>query len=767
MKIINSTITALALLMVAGPQSRAQSTYEPYTFATLAGGGGYSTNLAGSTARFSLPISVAVDGAGNVYVAEQGNHSISKVTPSGAVTILAGRPGSFGSANGTGSAARFNGPSGVAVDSAGNVYVADTSNQTIRKVTPEGVVTTLAGLAGAPGSANGTGTGARFKQPWGVAVDNASNVYVADAYNHTIRKVTPTGVVTTLAGLAGSLGSADGTNSDARFKFPDQLAVDSAANIYVADGDNHTIRKITPVGANWVVTTLAGVAGRPGSADGINSNARFNTPFGVASGTAGSLYVADTFNSLIRKMTPDGTNWAVTTIAGLAGSVGSANGTDGDARFNNPAAVALDSAGNLYVADTLNNLIRKMTPAGTNWVVTTLVLTGGLYGSADGAGINARFTGPSSVAVDSAKNVYVADQNNHTIRKVTAAGEVTTLAGLADHGGSADGVGNEARFLNPSGVAVDRIGTVYVADTWNCTIRKVTPAGVVTTLAGQPGVLGGEDGTNNQSRFIYPQGLAVDSAGNLYVADTGAQTIRKVTPVGANWVVTTLAGWFDHYGFRDDTGLKAVFNVPSSVAVDSTGNVYVADTLNHLIRKMTPAGVVTTFAGGAGLVGSRDGTGTAARFYSPTGVTVDNADNVYVADTYNNTIRKVTPARVVTTLGGTPGFYGTADGPGSIARFSNPTAVAVDGDGNVYVADFYFNTIRKGFPTPRILNLGFVGGQFRFALTGPPGRSVIVEASTDLANWLPIWTNTFTDNLNFTDPQTGAYSNRLYRARVP
>ena len=162
-----------------------------------------------------------------------------------------------------------------------------------------------------------------------------------------------------------------------------------------------------------------------------------------------------------------------------------------------------------------------------------------------------------------------------------------------------------------------------------------------------------------------------------------------------------------------------------------------------------------------------DGTGTAARFYAPTGVAVDSADNVYVADTYNNTIRKVTPARVVTTLGGMPGNFGTANGTGSAARFSNPAGLAVDGDGNIYVADFYFNTIRKGFPPPMILNAGFSLGQFSFNLSGPTGRSVVVEASSDLASWLPLWTNTFAGILNFSDPASGVSSNRFYRAHTP
>ena len=241
----------------------------------------------------------------------------------------------------------------MAVDSAGNVYVADTLNDTIRKVTPSGVVTTLAGLAGSRGSADGTGSAARFYWPQGVAVDGAGNVYVADSGNNTIRKVTPSGVVTTLAGLAGSQGSADGTGSAARFFSPVGVAVDSAGNVFVADNGNDTIRKFTPDG---VVTTLAGHAGNLGSADGTNSAARFWDPAGVALDSAGNVYVADSANNTIRKVTSGG---VVTTLAGCAScSSGSAEGAGNDAHFYRPYGVAVDSAANLYVADEQNDTIR-------------------------------------------------------------------------------------------------------------------------------------------------------------------------------------------------------------------------------------------------------------------------------------------------------------------------------------------------------------------------------------------------------------------------
>ncbi|HWK84745.1 MAG TPA: hypothetical protein VNS61_13510, partial [Caldimonas sp.] len=315
--------------------------------------------------------------------------------------------------------APFNGPTGVVVDAAGNVYVADNGNETIRKITPTGVVSTFAGLTGSPGSTDGTGSSARFNSPFGIAVDAAGNVYVADRGNHTIRKITPAGDVSTLAGLAGSAGSTDGAGSAARFSNPSAVAVDAAGTVYVADTGNQTIREITAVG---VVSTLAGLANNQGSSDGTGNAARFNHPFGVAVDAAGNVYIGDTFNQTIRKITAAG---VVSTLAGLANSQGIADGSGNVARFHQPGGVAVDTAGNVYVADAGNSTIRAITPAG---VVSTLAGSAGNAGNIDGTGAAARFNAPIDVTVDAAGNVYVADSSNQSIRLITPAGVVTTFA---------------------------------------------------------------------------------------------------------------------------------------------------------------------------------------------------------------------------------------------------------------------------------------------------------------------------------------------------
>jgi sugar lactone lactonase YvrE len=340
------------------------------------------------------------------------------------------------------------------------------------------------------------------------------------------------------------------------------------------------------------------------------------------------------------------TPYNVITFAGAAGSSGSADGAGTAGMFANPSDVAIDAAGNLYIADTSNHTVRKVTPPLQSnpgiappalGIVTTLAGQAGVSGSSDGSGTAASFNHPAGVAVDNSGNVYVADTNNNEIRKVTAAGFVSTLAGLTGHAGSADGSGPAASFNGPSGIVVDTVGNLFVADTLNHTIRKVTSSGAVTTIAGVAGVSGLADDTGSAARFHGPQGLALDASGDLFVADTNNNAIRKI--VIATGVVTTVAGQAGIAGSADGSSSQAQFHFPSGVALDAAGNLFVADTDNHTLREITPSGIVSTLAGLAGSSGSEDGVGTAARFDFPTGISVDGPGNVYVADTNNDTVR--------------------------------------------------------------------------------------------------------------------------------
>ncbi len=619
------------------------------------------------------------------------------------LSLIAGNIGGIGSVNAAIAIdARFYSPIAIAADGLGNLFVAERDNHTIRKIViATGVVTTLAGTAGFSGSADGTGAAARFDEIYGITADASGNVYVADSTNHTIRQITPAGVVTTLAGTAGSAGSTNGTGAAARFNFPVGLIPDGAGNLFVVDSDNHTIRQI--VIATGAVTTLAGTAGSGGSTNGTGAAARFQWPRGIVSDGAGTLYVADTANYTIRQIVI--ATGVVTTPLGTAGSLGTADGIGAAAQFEYPAGIALDGLGNLFVTDVTAHTIRQVVIA--TGVVTTLAGTAHSTGSADGTGAAARFEYPYGIAADPSGNVYVTDTDNHTIRQIVpATAVVTTFAGAIESAGSADGIGAVALFEEPTGITADASGNLYVADTSNNTIRKIAPDGVVTTLAGTAGSSGSADGTGAAAQFDNPFGITIDASGNLYVADANNQVIRQVTPAG---VVTTLASGF---------------NFPMGVAVDGAGNLYVTDVGDNVIRKVVIAtGVVTTLAGTVGVTGSTDGIGAAAQFDSPIAITADGLGNLYVGDAGNRTIRKIVIATgEVTTPAGTPGNAGAADGTGAAAQFGYSIGITADASGNVYVADWGNNTIRKIVAaTGVVTTVAGVAGQQGVGLGDLPG----------------------------------------------
>ncbi len=620
---------------------------------------------------------------------------------------------SIGSVDGTGVGARFNGPMGMATDAQGNSYVADEKNHVIRKITTNGVVTTFAGEAGYAGYRDGSSTEARFRLPKDVEVDTAGNVFVADAGNRVIRKITANGEVSTVAG-SGSHGSADGVGTAASFALPTGLALASDGAIYVADAVTNTIRKIALSG---MVSTFAGKAGVYGKADGIGADASFFYPLSVSVDALGYVYVAEAGNNLVRKIAPSG---QVTTLS--SGS--------GDAVIKRPSALIAQSDGTLFVCDV--NSVLKITPAGT---ITVLAGVIGEWDSADGTGSDARFLYPSGITLDPDGNLLVADRDDNTIRKVSSSGVATTLAGLSAilSADSIDGTGGDVRFFGPAHIAVDTVGNLYVADSGNNTIRKITADGVVSTIAGIAGKEGLIDQATGEALFSSPVGIAVDALGHIYVSSTGDSTIRKIL---SDRSVVLVAGVPYTIGSNNGAGSVATFNKPGDLVVDANGVIYVADTANHAIRKIDTDGKVTTFAGKAGESGRVDGSAEVARFSEPIGLAIDGGGNLYVADTGNGRIRKITPSGVVSSLNATGGYADAfADGPAEKARMLSPRGVAVDKGGNVYVSQVSYQTVRRISPEGDVTTVGAllevagsssgVGEKARFAR--PHGLAVSEE----------------------------------------
>lgn len=609
----------------------------------------------GFAASFVTPAGITTDGT-YLFIADKDN-TIRKIEiASGAVTTLAGTPGVYGSANGTGAAASFYWPKGIVAVGA-NLYVVDSQNGTIRKIEiTTGVVTTLAGnplLHG--GSFDGTGTAATFNQPTEITTDGI-NLFVADNQGDKIRKVfIATAEVTTLATSTffpgGGIAAAGSTLyvADApsiRKVDTDTGAISSlnintgilppvvnpsgmisdGANIYFADSYDHTIRKV--VVASGIVTTLAGYAGAASVADGTGTAASFQNPTHITSDGV-NLFVID--DRSVRKVVIS--TGVVTTLAGSTNTTD--DGIGGAARFRVPNDVATDGK-NLFVTD--SGTIRKVAIA--TGAVTTLAGTRGVYGSQDGTGAAASFWSPENITTDGI-NLFISDNNKCTIRKVViATGVVSTLAGSAGVSGSTDGTGATASFFGPSGITTDGIN-LFVSDSHNNTIRKIVIAtGVVSTLAGSTGVSGSTDGAGATALFSSPRGITTDGT-NLFVADYGNKTIRKI--VIATGAVTTIAGSAGVYGTADGTGLAARFRYPNGISTDGS-YLYLTDFAS--IRKIEIAtGLVTTVAGSAGNgtsadfgFGSVDGIGVAARFYAPCGITTDGK-SLYVAD--STVIRRI------------------------------------------------------------------------------------------------------------------------------
>ena len=514
------------------------------------GNSGFSGDGGAATAaQLNFPSDIAVDGSGNLYIADSGNHRIRKVDTSGVITTVAGNGvvdangnSGFSGDGGVATAAQLDFPSGIALDGSGNLYIADSGNHSIRKINAAGIIKTVAGK-GLIDAIRSIGinidlTVIQLNFPRGIALGGAGNLYIADAGFNRIRKIDTAGMITTVAGNKVTiLTSGDGGLATAAQLYnPQGIAIDGAGNLYIADTWNYRIRKVYTSG---VITTVAGngvgdVNGNSSfSGDGgLATAAQLNNPQGIAVDVAGNLYIADTWNHRIRKVDTAG---IITTVAGNV-YIGF-NGDGGlatAAQLSNPQGIAVDGAGNLYIADTWNYRIRKVDTSG---VITTVAGNGSTGSNGDGgAATSAQLNNPQGIAVDGAGNLYIADSGNYRIRKVDTVGMITTVAGNGSAGFNGDGgLATAAQLKYPQGIGVDGAGNLYIADAENHRIRKVDTAGVITTVAGNGMVnadgesnFSGDDGAAIAAQLNNPTDIAVDRVGNLYIADSGNRRIRFV-----------------------------------------------------------------------------------------------------------------------------------------------------------------------------------------------------------------------------------------------
>ena len=675
-----------------------------YTITTIAGADSASGDGGPATeALLTFPYSVAVDEEGNLYIADSENHRIRKVdAESGIITTFAGTgEEGFGGDGGPATAAKLDWPSGVAVDAAGNVYIADQENERIRKVDAEGIITTFAGSGayGYKGDEDGIpATEAKLNWPTGVAVGANGHVYIADSYNNLIREVDTEGIITTIAGTGRVFGFFEepdqddvgdgGPATEARLDWPIGIAVDAEGNVYVADRGHHRVRKLTRMDAGYVITTIAGT-GDEGDEDedgdigdgGAAVEAQLDAPRGVAVDVEGNVYVADTGANRIRQIDLEG---MITTIAG--------GEDDGDestlmARLSVPRGLAIDADGVLYVADTGNNQIHELDDEGMTAVA-------GVAGLGDGGpATHARLLDPNGVAIDADGTIYITDTGNRRVRKVDAEGVITTFAGTGEQGDGGDGgPATSAQFYYPGGLAIDSAGNVYVADLYGHRIRKVDTEGIITTFAGT-GEAGdadkdgdiGDGGPATSAQLHYPAGLAFDADDNLYIADAGNSRIRKVTRMGEDYIITTFAGSERSFSGDDGPAAEAQLSSPLGFEIDGDGNFYLTDLYydRNRVRKIDTEGIITTIA----------------ETTSIGGVTVGADGGVFISEVGAGRILRLSPSGVLSIIAGSAksGFSGDG-GPATQAQLHKPKGIELDASGNVYVADSENNRVRRLTP---------------------------------------------------------------------
>ncbi|HST89385.1 MAG TPA: hypothetical protein VLJ14_13500 [Ktedonobacterales bacterium] len=640
-----------------------------YHVETVAGSSRVGDDGPPLSAQFSSIQGIAIDRLGNLYISDTDHHRIRKVS-GGVVTTIAGTgiPGFSGDGKAA-TAAQLNLPYGIALDSGGNLYVADAGNHRVRCITPQGVISTVAGTGKRASSSDGLPPAeTSLLAPRNVAADAAGNLYIAEFEGHRVRRLTPDGKFTTVAGTGVAGWSGDGKAASlAQVSYPAGLAFDRAGALYVADSGNHAVRKIYADGS------IGTVLGR-------NTATQLYTPLAVAVDPAGTIFVGDSTFTVHAFTTA--AKWII-----YAGNGVPAFSGDGDvaasASLTSVNDLATDQSGNLLIADGIR--IRRVDTLGA---IRTLAGDGYVHAVGDGdAATSAQLYQPGALVLDTLGNLFVADTGTQRVRQVRNA-RISTLAGT--------GTAGLAGLNNPMGLAMDRSGNVLVADTFNHRILSIAPSKVVRVLAGtgKPGV--SPEGTAPlAAQLLSPRSVCATLAGDVYIVDSGNHRVLRLPPGGA---LQTAAG-NGSKGSAGDEGMArlAQLNAPSACVTDTAGNLFVADTGNHAIRKVTLAGTISTVAGtfAEGSAGD-EGLAVSARLSQPRGVAVDDMGDIYIADTGNHRLRQVTPDGLIHNIAGTGGFGFAGDGgPALSALLNGPQGVFLDGAGNVYFADTGNNRIRR------------------------------------------------------------------------
>ena len=725
---IRRSVVSVSVVMMLSLSPRVSCAQNIIT--TVAGGGPVGRHpLSADTAR---PSGVVKDGRGNVYVTGTPEQYVFKIDASGNLTVFAGTGhGGIGGAGGPATKAILDGPAGLGLDKNGNVFIADSGANHVWVVNVStGILNNVAGnttavndVGGYSGD-NGPAVNAQLNGPGAVAVDSKGNVFIADTLNNVIRMVNANGIISTFAGSGTPCAdptTACGDGGPARqanLNNPSGVALDASGNVFIADFQDNRIRRVDR--KTKIITTVAG-NGTPCSPPtgvcgdgGLATQANLSTPAGVFVDAAGNLYIADRRDSRIRVV--DANSQIITTVAGTGNSgFGGDHGKATKAWLNRPLGVFVDAAGNILIADTFNERVREVTGGKIR------TIAGGGSGGDNQLATNAILALPINLALDSSGNQFIVDFSDQRIRRVDSTTQnITTVAGDGIAGYSGDnGLATQASLRTPEGVAVDSSADFFIADTGNNLIRRVDGAtGVITTYAGTPGLLCssstdpcGDGGPATSATLNLPTGVSVDNTGNLFIVDGGDNRIRRVD--AATQIITTVAGDGNVCSSSTDPcgdggpATIANLNGPAGVAVDGSGNVFIVDSGDNRIRRVDVAtqNISTVALNGLPTFGGDGGPATSASMEDPLEVAVDPAGNLFIGGGYDNVVRRVDAAtQTITTVAGdatqplTLGFSG--DGGLATKALIGNIGLAIDGAGDLFIADFGNNRIRHVHLTP-------------------------------------------------------------------
>jgi DNA-binding beta-propeller fold protein YncE len=633
---------------------------------------------------------MATNTAGDLYIADAGNEVVEEVTPSGRLHVVAGDGRAGVPTPGPATRSALQGPDSVAVNRAGDLFIADSFNQRVEEVTPSGRLSVFAGDGQTGAPTPGPAARSALDEPSWLAFGPNGDLYLSDSGNSLVEKVTPAGQLSVVAGDGKFGPPSPGPATGSALDQPSGLAVGPNGDLYIADPGNHVVEQVTPAGRLSVLAGQVGLSGAPVA--GPAAASALAAPTGLAVDGQGDLFIADSGNNVVVEVAASG---ALSVVAGDGKQGQPSPGPAGASALDKPTGLVARPQGGLFIADSGNNVVEELSPTGELSVVAGVA--GNTGPPTVGPARRSALSSPDGVAVNLAGDLFIADSGNDVVEEVGPEGDLSVVAGDGKQGRPRAGPATSSRLDGPSGVAVSPSGDVYIADSGNNDIVEVTASDQLRVVAGVPGQHGlPTPGPAARSRLDDPSGLAVGPGGDLYIADSLNNLIERVNPSGE---LSIVAGNGEQGTPTTGLAVRSRLHWPTSVAFDADEDMFIADSRNDAVEKVSPAGLLSVVAGLPGQAGPETpGPAAQSRLDWPTGVAADGQGYVFVADSENDVVAAVSPVGTLSVVAGNGQEGFPTPGPALASAFSFPAGLAVGRDGDLYIADLVNDDVEEVSP---------------------------------------------------------------------